>query len=59
MKPHGMLTLDVEDWEHANFSQLDDRQAEIAVSVRERAYAMDANTDLWVKILAERGARSS
>lgn len=59
MKPRGILTLDVEDWEHANFSQLDGREAVVAASVRERRYAMDANTDRWIGILAEQGARST
>jgi polysaccharide deacetylase family protein (PEP-CTERM system associated) len=59
MMPRGILTLDVEDWEHANFSQLRGLQDEIARSVRERAYAMEANTDHWIALLAERGARST
>jgi polysaccharide deacetylase family protein (PEP-CTERM system associated) len=58
-RPRGLLTLDVEDWEHANFSQLDALRAQIAGSVRSRAYAMDANTDRWIGLLAGSGARST
>lgn len=54
-----MLTLDVEDWEHANFSQLEANRTVIAASVRERRYAMDQNTDRWIEILAERNAKST
>jgi polysaccharide deacetylase family protein (PEP-CTERM system associated) len=54
-----LLTLDVEDWEHANYAQLDGREAELAQSVRERRYAMDANTDRWIEWLAEAGAKST
>jgi polysaccharide deacetylase family protein (PEP-CTERM system associated) len=51
------LTLDVEDWEHANFSQLAGR--DFSSERRARAYAMDANTDLWIRVLGEAGARST
>jgi polysaccharide deacetylase family protein (PEP-CTERM system associated) len=54
-----MLTLDVEDWEHANFSQLDGKSDSIAVTVRERRYAMDANTDRWIEVLGRKGAKST
>jgi polysaccharide deacetylase family protein (PEP-CTERM system associated) len=53
------LTLDVEDWEHANYPQLRGREASIAASVRERRYAMDANTDRWIEILGRAGATST
>jgi polysaccharide deacetylase family protein (PEP-CTERM system associated) len=59
MRPQGILTLDVEDWEHANFSQLDPKQAEISASLKGRAYAMDANTDRWLALLGEKGAKST
>ncbi|MCM2321951.1 MAG: polysaccharide deacetylase family protein [Oligoflexia bacterium] len=55
----GLLTLDVEDWEHANFAQLEPLRDPIARTVRERRYAMDANTDAWIALLAETGARST
>src|SRR4051794_34460448 len=55
----GMLTLDVEDWEHANFAQLEGKEAQIAISVRERKYAMDANTDRWIELLAKHSALST
>src|SRR4051794_30337518 len=59
MRPRGILTLDVEDWEHANFSQLRGKERQIAQSVRERAYAMEVNTDRWIQILGEHGAHST
>src|SRR5689334_18136226 len=59
MPTQGMLTLDVEDWEHANFAQLEGKEAAIAVTVRERRYAMDANTDRWIELLGRRGAKST
>lgn len=59
MKPQGILTLDVEDWEHANFSQLDGKHAEIAARVKGRAYAMEANTDRWLALLGEHQAKST
>lgn len=57
--PPPLLTLDVEDWEHANFAQLESRQGEISTLVRERRYRMEANTDRWIEILAATGARST
>lgn len=54
-----MLTLDVEDWEHANFHQLKGQESSIASSVAERRYAMDANTDRWIEILGRHGATST
>ncbi|MGZ6371665.1 MAG: polysaccharide deacetylase family protein [Bdellovibrionota bacterium] len=56
---HGLLTLDVEDWEHANFTQLESRHEDITESVRARAYRMDANTDRWIELLGNHGARST
>ena len=58
-KVPALLTLDVEDWEHANFAQLESRGAEISTSVAERRYQMDANTDRWIQILGAAGARST
>jgi polysaccharide deacetylase family protein (PEP-CTERM system associated) len=55
----GMLTLDVEDWEHANFGQLEGKEASIAAEVRSRAYRMSANTDRWLELLGRFGARST
>ena len=55
----GMLTLDVEDWEHANFTQLDAQTGAIAQSVREKQYRMDRNTDRWIEILGRHQARST
>lgn len=56
---NGILTLDVEDWEHANFAQLNDQVGRIAATVAERKYAMDANTDLWIELLGASQARST
>jgi polysaccharide deacetylase family protein (PEP-CTERM system associated) len=58
-KPFGILTLDVEDWEHANYAQLAGQEAQVAHSVRERRYAMDSNTDRWIEILGTVGAKST
>jgi len=55
----GVLTLDVEDWEHANYSQLDPAKGTIAQTVKERRYAMDSNTDRWIELLGEHGAKST
>lgn len=57
--PRATLTLDVEDWEHANYPQLRGRERAIAATVRETRYAMDANTDRWIEILARAGATST
>jgi len=53
------VTLDVEDWEHANYAQLRGSEASIAASVGERRYAMDANTDRWIEVLGRVGATST
>ena len=45
-----LLTLDVEDWEHANYSQLD--VSSVAAARKGRNYAMDQNTDRWIEICA-------
>jgi polysaccharide deacetylase family protein (PEP-CTERM system associated) len=55
----GFLTLDVEDWEHANFLQLTARTQEIRRAVHNRRYAMDRNIDLWINVLGEADARST
>lgn len=52
-KPTGLLTLDVEDWHHANFSQLDGHGSAIADTVKQRAYRMDAATDRWIELLGQ------
>lgn len=54
-----MLTLDVEDWEHANYGQLKGCGGEIASEVRRKAYRMDANIDKWLEILADHDACST
>jgi polysaccharide deacetylase family protein (PEP-CTERM system associated) len=54
-----MLTLDVEDWEHANFFQLKGQEAKIRSEVRTRMYGMDQNTDRWIELLGKAGARST
>jgi polysaccharide deacetylase family protein (PEP-CTERM system associated) len=57
--PQAILTLDVEDWEHANFAQLDGQERHLAEASRDRRYAMDANTDRWIELLGEVSARST
>jgi polysaccharide deacetylase family protein (PEP-CTERM system associated) len=59
MKKPAMLTLDVEDWEHANYAQLDNQQSQIQEMVRSQAYAMDANLDRWIEILSQHDAKST
>ena len=54
-----VLTFDVEDWEHANFAQLNDQAGRIAATVAERKYAMDANTDRWIQLLGVSQAKST
>jgi polysaccharide deacetylase family protein (PEP-CTERM system associated) len=58
-KPEAMLTLDVEDWDHANFSQLKGQESAIASDVRAQRYRMEANTDRWIEVLGRAGARST
>lgn len=55
----GLLTFDVEDWEHANFAQLSGARERIASDVRARKYRMDANTDRWISLLGAAGAKST
>ncbi len=52
-----LLTLDVEDWEHANFKGLS--PALLAASQRSRAYEMDRNTDLWIELCRRHGSKST
>lgn len=59
MRPQALLTLDVEDWEHANFSQLSGKTEQIRSEFRSRQYRMDANTDRWISLLGEFGASST
>ena len=59
MKKAAMLTLDVEDWEHANYSQLDQKYSQIQSLVRSQAYAMDVNIDRWIQILEKHKAQST
>jgi polysaccharide deacetylase family protein (PEP-CTERM system associated) len=57
--PKGMLTLDVEDWYHANFARLEGCAERIASDVRAARYGMDANIDRWLEFLGEAGAKST
>lgn len=57
--PAGMLTLDVEDWQHANFAQLERRREEVSRAVAASAYPMDRNVDRWIELLGRHGARST
>jgi polysaccharide deacetylase family protein (PEP-CTERM system associated) len=58
-RPRAILTLDVEDWEHANFAQLEDRADRIRAEARARAYRMDRNVDRWIEELGHAGATST
>jgi polysaccharide deacetylase family protein (PEP-CTERM system associated) len=57
--PIGLLTLDVEDWYHANFSQLRGREAEIRGAAASAAYAVEKNIEIWLDTLERFGARST
>jgi len=57
--PRATLTLDVEEWSDANYPQLRPHAQAIAASVREKRYAMDANTDRWIEILGRAGVKST
>src|SRR5436190_4812898 len=59
MPVRATLTLDVEDWDHANYAQLRAHEAAIAASVRDKRYAMDAATDRWIEILGRAGVKST
>lgn len=54
-----IMTLDVEDWEHANFFQLDDKLERVNGLVRQAQYRMDRNVDTWISEFARVGARST
>ena len=55
----GTLTLDVEDWEHANFSQLRGKEGQIASRQHSLRYSMDANVDRWIQVLDQARAKST
>lgn len=57
--PQAILTFDVEDWEHANFAQLDAQEQQVRIASRDRRYAMDANTDRWIELLGQVSAGST
>lgn len=53
------MTLDVEDWEHANFLQLDGQAERVGALVRDARYRMDRATDIWLAEFAKVGATST
>lgn len=57
--PNGLLTLDVEDWHHANFAQLDARVDEIRGLASSTRYAMDENIERWIGITGAADTRST
>lgn len=57
--PPGILTFDVEDWQHANFAGLDPLREQISRSVALSTYRMDKNVDLWIDLLGRHGATST
>ncbi|MPZ68416.1 MAG: DUF3473 domain-containing protein [Actinobacteria bacterium] len=56
---NGLLTIDVEDWQHANFQQLDGREEEMRSLAAGTEYAMDRNTDRWIELSAAAGVQST
>lgn len=46
-----VLTFDVEDWEHANYPELESRPEAVRESVKARAYRMDRNVETWIETL--------
>ncbi|MDR3608528.1 MAG: polysaccharide deacetylase family protein [Oligoflexia bacterium] len=59
MSSAGLLTLDVEDWHHANFHQLEGREGEFRGLADEKRYPIERNIDLWIETLASYGAKST
>lgn len=55
----GMLTLDVEDWQHANFAQLDPVLETVRRAAASSQYLMDKNVDRWIELLGRHGATST
>lgn len=58
-KSKSILTLDVEDWEHANFFQLAGKELEIKNSVKSLNYKMDSNIEIWINTLHEYDVKST
>lgn len=56
---NGLLTIDVEDWQHANFEQLDGREDEIRSLAAGTEYAMDRSTDRWIALTQATGTKST
>lgn len=56
---NGLLTMDVEDWHHANFTQLDGREEEMRSRAAATGYAMDANIDRWIEITETANTKST
>lgn len=59
MKHSGILTLDTEDWYHANFSQLSQRQNETQQLIQNSSYNILRNIDLWIQLLDQYQAKST
>lgn len=57
--PRAYLSLDVEDWEHANFSELTPLRAMIDGRVKDLKYPMDLAVRRWIEICAEHQVRST
>lgn len=53
------MTLDVEDWHHANFTQLKGREEEFRATADRTGYDMSKAIDIWIELTAETGARST
>lgn len=58
-QPRAFLSLDVEDWEHANFAELTSRRSEIDAQVLKVRYPMDRAVYRWIEILEQYSVRST
>lgn len=53
------FTLDVEDWDHANYSQLAPLRAEISKGFYRKAYAMEKTMDRWMSLLEDHRVKAT
>lgn len=53
------LSLDVEDWEHANFAELTPQREQIQAQVRDLRFPMDQAVRRWIEICAQHQVRST
>ncbi len=53
------MTIDVEDWHHANFAQLDPHQDEVMSQRRATTYDMALAIDRWIDLTGDAGVSST